>query len=497
MSRNKITRTLLLGLLPALLPLTATASAASPVPASASAVSTAPSSFDPGDYVCSAETNSYRYHPSEPGVFCHPVWGWGSWGEETLGSLPPGATGMSSRTPVVYTTPIYSSSSSYDRTCEASEIVGRPVALRNDSYLPTRITTRSVLTFTDCSDPDGPARRTRVVLPAGVSEFRVGCVDSDEAGKPCLHRNRWVSGPYGGWSSCDLTSCQTRGHQAQNGYEDFLAHYELWSNNVESHVLFNACGDRCNPPDCDKDPTAPDCTTCPPGSPGCPECPPATPNDCTPPPFCARFPENSVCRLDPIPGLHFEIRISVPDRFSAKGTVLSQGANVTSVELLCQDVPCLGNEPTVEASADSITGRLVIEGSGTYTACTSVRAVGCKFFTDRPDRSGSVVAGNLVGAVFFSPTRSGEKVFVRFDGLRATVDRYQMVPVLVRGQVSCAGVTASYCRGRRSYPDWVPSGELRRQFVRTDVVPVTVRDQAGNVMPSAGFPRPVIGTVGG
>ncbi len=373
MSREKIARTLLLGLIPALLPLVSSAaSAASPASATARVVSSAPSSFNPGDYECSAETNPYRYHPREPGVFCHPVWGWGSWGPETLGSLPPNAVGMRSTTPVSYTTPTYTSSASYDRACEASEILGRPVALRNNSYLPTRITTSSILKFTNCSDPDRSTRQTRVVLPTGVSEFRVACIDSDETGKPCLHRNRWMSGPFGGWSSCDLTSCQTRGHQPQNGYEDFLAHYELWSNNVESYVLFNSCDDRCRPPVCPEgstDPectpcptTDPECTPCPTTDPECTPCPPTTPDDCTPPPFCERFPENPVCRLDPIPGLRFEVRISVPDRFSAKGTALSQGANVTSVELLCQDGPCQGNEPTVEVNADSLTGRLVVEG---------------------------------------------------------------------------------------------------------------------------------------
>lgn len=491
MFQSKNLRPALLALLPVLLLITPSRPAAvtaAPAPAPAIALAHTPAvAVALDEYVCSGTTNVYRYHPTNPTQFCHPVWGWGSWGTTQIGDLPEGAAGSQSETVLQFSTPAYTSSASYGRSCEASDILGLPVAMSRSNYLPKQISRSTVLLFADCTNPDAPARRVTAALPAGVDVFKLGCTDADEPGKPCYHRNRWSVGPQGGWSQCDLVSCETRGHRAQLGYDDFIAHYEVWSKWVDSYVLFNACGAACAPPTCTPGDTSPACTPCPSDRPA----------DCTPPPYCERFPADPVCVTEPIPDLRFEVTISLPQRFSAKGSTLSQGATVTAVELYCQDRPCLGEESSVGVTADSLTGRLVLSPSATYSACSTRRSTGCGFYVDRPDSGGAVMVGDLVGANFFTPTRAAEQVFVRFSDLVATVDRYESVPVLVRGQVSCAGVTASYCRGRRSYEDWVPSGERRRQFVRTDTVRVVVRDQNGTEMPTTGFSRAVIGTVGG
>jgi len=531
-----------------------------PVQAAATAapVKNVQAAADSSAYRCSLDLADWlKPHPTQAGENCYPGTGWG----RLAPSRPRNVV-------VTFTTPTYTTSTSFLRVCEIEAYLsGEPVSPRLQSSVPTWYGVQSRVMTSGCDPATGRVNLAKVkrvrVFPDGYRGVLENvCYDLDATGKilkkydnPCRHVNYWRVGPKGGVSTCDkLKICETYGHANQNGYDDFYAHYEIWHDYLTQQASeFVPCGARCNPPNCDPatdpactpppcdpatdpactpppcnpdtDPNCtpppcetgvdPDCTPppCNPDTdPDCtpPPCNPDTDPDCTivicrtglepgcpppPPPFCDTYPTHPSCRsADPV-DTRFEVTVRLPDRFSAKGTLLSEGATVIAVELFCGARRCTPAADNAEPAPAGVNGNLVLDASATFKRCPSPKSSGCAFYQTTRDGSVQLAVGDTVAANFFSPTRASEAVIVHTDGVAGRVDLYSLVPVYELVQVECQ-IGRAGCSSDGFRYQWVLTDRVERTFQRTVEVPVVIRDQAGRVMSAGGFRRTVIGIVG-
>jgi hypothetical protein len=505
-----------------------------------------PQSYDASAFRC---TNLFwdwlRPHPTQTGQAC---FGDSGWGRLEYRDAPTQRT-----VAVPFTTPAYTTSSSLEYICQAEELFARPVSPRSEGSIPDTYRKNDRVMRSGCDPETGlqdPARvgSSRVLLPPNSPTVLDNiCVLLDPTtgtvkaryNNPCYHFNKWLYGPKNSISVCDFRkNCETIGHRPQKGYQRFLAHYELW---IDTNVVvepvgptFRPCGAACDyqPPICDPnvdtdcvpceegDPDCPDtgcipgsdpeCTPCEPGDPLCTPCDPATDPGCLPvcedsddvgctppppPPFCDTNPTDARC-APPLPaGVRFEVTVSIPDRFSAKGTLRSEGATVTAIELRCGDRPCVASAENSDPVAAGVNGNLVLDASGSFRRCTSPRSSGCGFYQDLYDNSAALVIGDRVTANFFSPTRATESVIVHVEQLVGRVRQYAMVPSYELRRYACAPSSPG-CGFDGFRYGWVLSGRLERREIGTVEVPVVLRDQNAVAMPAGGFRRTVIGTVG-
>lgn len=442
-------------------------------------------------------------HPRVPGMYFFGEYGWG---RLTFESLPPRPT------TVLMNTPWYSDWTSRPRIELAESLLGYPVVDRESPLIPEFV--------------DGYWQGCRY-----VDEETGEIAGYDDA--PCEHRNKWADGPQDGFSFCFYKYCQSIGHRSQGGWSTFLAHSELWSR-VEyvspPPVLgFVPCGTACDlvpPPTVAKTPPttvakgAPTSTVKPPTSPTSPtgsgvapadpctvpgvdctrslcdragNCAPVCGNvPCAPPSVCTTSPQEPACAVEvDLRDVRAVVVLDVPEVFVARGVTDPQRVSVVDVSLSCAGRAC-ATRPDIDASSLEVTGPLRLASlSSRYRECRSAVVASCEFRVVEGDATPRVEPGDRVVPVFFSPTRTGERLRVYLDGPRAVVDVLALLPVRAWRQTSAGFVLEE-------------TGATAWQFARSVEIPVRVvariATSEGAVYDATpgleGFRRLVIGTVG-
>lgn len=423
-------------------------------------------------------------HPTVPGMY---YFGASGWGRLTFTPQPPRLT------TVLIATPWYSDSTSRSKAAWASNLLGYPIVPHSSWRVPDVV--------------DGQQQICNYVHP------HTGEIVLYEDG-PCEHVNFWLRGPRNGFSYCIFKSCQTVGHGNQGGYSTFLAHSELWAR-IESVpqpplVGFESCGPICDAPVTTS--TLPSETSVSPTSvPSSPTTtpPPPTPDPCTDPgvdctrpvcdlsgvcaPDCSGAPclppspcvVGNPCDLPvQVADLRVRVVVDAPEVFVARGTLQPQDVTVADVVLLCGARPCGTGDEHVDVASLRMSGTLDLSStSPVYRECVTLAPSSCTFRRTVLDRGQSLEEGDLVRTVFFSPTRSDERLRIRVLEPSATVGVRAYVPVL---------------EWRRTATTFtlVATGDSAWQAAGSLDVPVEVVTRSGTVVPASGLLRVVAGTTG-
>lgn len=152
--------------------------------------------------------------------------------------------------------------------------------------------------------------------------------------------------------------------------------------------------------------------------------------------------------------------------------------------LLCGDLPCAPGDERVVLPSLRTTGELELSPTTSgYRECATLAPSSCTFRRTSLDRGPSLEPGDLLRVVFFSPTRSDERLRIRVHDPEATVQVRANMPVH---------------EWRRSGDGFelVATGVSAWQDVGRVALPIDVVTTSGAPVPAAGLLRVVVGTTG-